>query len=386
MGFRHRLATAGVGLVLIGLLPADAQTVFPSPAGEGVDNIIEVPRPVRLSIDFETIQAATETERDGDVEEALRILDGGIERRPKDGTLIAARGAVHLQGGDLVAARADFERAIAANSHDPSGFAGLCVLAVLEGAPMRIEDHCRAARNRNIVDPVYGQIAMATTIMGANLGAVEVRMLDTLAVANPYVPAIRLLSLEVCLSAGNSAMARGDLRLLWQVYELPGDAPPRILDRIAAFKLADIVGADIPCYLALAEVEIDRHEGKTSSSARIEQAFACEPDNETLRADRVEQLNRGALAARDNGDYVQAISLLQEATALEPTDPALLDNLAHVAFEGGDPATAEAALLALLTLTPDDPELRYNYGVCLVALGREEEARPFLQGLESSPR
>jgi len=352
---------------------------------EGLDNVIEKPRPVRLFIDYATIEAASAAERQGDVGEALAILGEAIEREDGDGTLIAARGAVHLQRGDVEAARADFERAIAANSNDPSGFAGLCVLAVMEGAPMRAEDHCTAARNRNIVDPVYGQILMASKIMEVGLGEVEVGTLDALAVANPYVPAIRLLSLEANLRGHKNSMARGDLGLLWQVYELPGDAPPRILDRIAAFKLADLVGAAIPCYLASAEVRVDRMEGKTPPARRVQQALACQPDDALLRAERVDHLNRAAMTARDAGHDAQAIGLLQEAVKIAPDDPILLYNLADTAFEGGDPSTAEAALRSLLTMTPDDPAVRRDYGICLMALGREDKARPYLEDAGGNP-
>lgn len=381
----HRLPELAIASILwLGTFGVPTGAAAESPGMSSVERS-DIPRAVRLFIDFQAIHAAGEAEREGDVDGALAILDGAIERSPDDGTLITARGAVQLARGDLQAARADFDRAVAANSNDPSGFAGLCLVAVMEGGAMHIEDACTAARNRNIVDPVYGQIMMAATIMEADLGGVEVGTLDTLAVANPYVPAVRLLSLEVNLRAGKHAMARGDLQLLWQVYTPPDGSPPRIIDRIAAFKLADIVGTDIPCYLTLAEVEIDRLEGRTSSTARIEQAMACAPDDAAIRGERIEQLGRDALTARGNGEHSRAVGLLQAALALQPDDPVLLENLAHTAFEGGDVATTEAALSRLLAITPGDPELRRNYGITLMALGRDDEARPYLEGGDGSP-
>ncbi len=381
----HRLLQLAVASVLVlGPLTAPPGVAGGSPGLTAVKRA-DIPPAVKLAIDFEAIQAATEAEREGDIEGAFLILDGAIERSPDDGTLITARGALRLAQGDQEAARVDFRQAIAANSNDPSGFAGLCLLAVLDGAPMQIEDACTAARNRNIVDPVYGQIMMATTILEADLGGVEVGTLDTLAVANPFVPAVRLLSLEANLRADKHAMARGDLQLLWQVYAPPRGGPPRILDRIAAFKLADVVGADIPCYLALAEVRLDWAEDRTSSGALVEQALTCRPGDETLRARRVVQLQRDAMTARDSGEHARAVGLFLEALALQPDDPILLSNLAHTAFEGSDLATAEAALRALLALTPDDPELRRNYGVTLMTLGREDEASTYLEDVEGSP-
>lgn len=381
---RHTVAACAALLFLPSLAPRTAGAQGGGGTQEFEDTF-KMPDPVKLTIDFASIHAATEAEAEGDIEGAVAILDNAIERTPDDGTLITARGALHLARGALEAAKRDFDRAVAANSDDPSGFAGRCVMAVIEGEGMGVQDACTAARNRNIEDPVYAEIMMTSHMLEGRLSTVVGSTLDTLVVANPYVPALRLLSLEANLQGEKPALARDDLRLLWQVYDPPGQIPPRIIDRIAAFKLADIVGADIPCYLALAEVQVDRMEGKTPASARVQQAMVCQPEDETLRGERVEQLNRDAMAARGNGDHVQAIFLFQEALTMQPDDPVLLNNLAHTAFEGGDPASAEVALRTLLTLTPDDPELRKNYGICLMALGREDEARPYLEGVEGGP-
>ena len=382
----HYPYLVAVAATILVLVAAPSRTASAQGSGsENFEDTVKMPDPVKLTIDFASIAAATEAEAEGDVEGALAILGGAIERTPEDGTLITARGAVHLIRGDLEAARADFDRAVDVNSDDPSGFAGLCMLAVLEDKKLAVQDACTAARNRNIEDPVYAEIMLTAHMLEGRLSTVVGSALDTLVVANPYVPALRLLSLEANLQGEKPALARDDLRLLWQVYDPPGTKPPRILDRIAAFKLADIVGADIPCYLAMAEVKVDRMEGKTPAPARVEQAMVCQPEDESLRTERVEQLNGEAMTARANGEHAKAIALFQEALTLQPDDPVLLNNLAHSAFEGGDPATAEVALRALLTLTPDDPELRKNYGICLMALGREDEARPYLEGVEGAP-
>jgi Flp pilus assembly protein TadD len=383
MTTEHPVELAVAVLLLLGSLTLPRTASAQAYTQEQLEDTVAVPDPVVLTIDFAAIAEATRAEQTGDVEGALAILDGAIERGPGDGTLIAARGAVLLQAGDREGARAEFTRAVAANSDDPSGFAGLCAMAVLDGAGMHIEDACTAARSRNIADPIYGEIAMATEMMEGRLSDVVVSTLDTLAVANPYVPAIRLLSLEANIEAGNASMARSDLRLLLQVFEPPGGVTPRILDRIAAFKLADIVGADMPCALAWAEVRIARLEGIETASAHLERVAICRPDDESVREQRLAQLNREGMEARATGDHATAIARFQAAMDIRDDDPVLLNNLAHTAFEGGDPATAERALRALLALTPDDAEMRRNLGICLMAQGREDEAKPYLEEVSS---
>jgi Flp pilus assembly protein TadD len=379
MKTEHPAELALAVLLLLGSVAAPRSAAAQGYTQEQLENTVAIPDPVRLTIDFAAIAEATVAEREGDVEGALTILDAAIERSPDDGTLITARGAVLLQTGDREGARAEFTRAVAANSDDPSGFAGLCAVAVLDGAGMSIEDACRAARSRNIEDPIYAEITMATEMMEGRLSEVVVGTLDTLAVANPYVPAIRLLSLEANIGAGNTSMARSDLRLLWQVFAPQGGGPPRILDRIAAFKLADIVGADMPCELSWAEVRITRLEDKEPAASHLERVASCRPDDESIREQRLAQLNREGIEARGAGDHATAIARFQAAMDIRDDDPVLLNNLAHTAFEGGDPATAERALRALLALTPDDAEVRRNLGICLMALGREDEAQPYLE-------
>ncbi|MDP7113119.1 MAG: tetratricopeptide repeat protein [Myxococcota bacterium] len=386
MTTEHPVELAVAFLLLLASLALPRSVSAQAYSQEQLETTVAIPDPVKLTIDFAAIAEATVAEQEGDVEGALAILDAAIERGPDDGTLIAARGAVLLQAGDPDGARAEFTRAVAANSDDPSGFAGLCAMAVLEGAGMRIEDSCTAARSRNLQDPIYAEIAMATEMMEGRLSDVVVGTLDTLAVANPYVPAIRLLSLEANIEAGNTSMARSDLRLLWQVFAPPGGVTPRILDRIAAFKLADIVGADMPCALAWAEIRIGRLEGNDTAASYLEKVATCRPEGESVREQRLAQLNREGMEARTTGDHATAIARFRAAMDIRDDDPVLLNNLAHTAFEGGDPATAELALRALLALTPDDAEVRRNLGICLMALGREDEARPYLEGEVSSDR
>ena len=378
------IATATVRTALAGCLLTAvlAPTLGPRPAAgqEAVEYTEKREKPKKLSIDFASIETATVMERDGDTSGALAVLEGASERSPEDGTLLAARGAILLRSGDVEAARIEFQRAVDANPSDPSGFAGQCVLAVMEGRPMIAEDRCLAARTRNIEDPIYAEISMAAGMLDNALGDVATSALDTLVVANPYVPALRLLSLEANLRVGNDQLARNDLGLLHQIYHPPGDAPPRILDRIAAFKLADIVGPDIPCSLAWSEVQLLRLEEREPTGKLLLRAAACRPDDDSLRSERVEQLNRDAVAARANGDHATAVDLLRQALELQPDDTVLLNNLAHFAFEGGDPTSAEAALRRLLELSPDDADLRRNYGIALMALGREDEAQPYLEG------
>ncbi len=343
-------------------------------AGEGTP-----PEPVSLDIDFAAIAEATELERAGDVDGAIARLTAAAAAAPEDATVLASRGAVRLRAGDVAGARADFEAAIAANVDDPSGHAGLCVLDAAASGTLLVQERCRTARNRNIADPVYPRIATVAVLMEAGVFDAAAESLDALSVQYAFVPAVRLLSLQVNLQTERWDRARQDLELLRQVYRPAGGAPPRIIDRLAAFKIADLVGADMDCVLDAAAVDIDGGLGGRPTPRGLARRAACRPDEAGDGTARVvAAYNADAVAARAAGDVERAVELLGEALLLAPDDTTLLTNLSHAAFEAGRLDLAETTLRHLLELRPDDAEARRHLGITLLAQGREDEAAPYL--------
>lgn len=362
-------------LTLLALLPSLA--LLPTAAADE-----EADEPIQLDIDFATIQAATELEQAGDVPGALAALDAAIAGRPADATLIASRGAVLLQSGDIEGARAEFDRAVQANSDDPSGFAGRCWFAIHDGKQGLADSACSAARTRNLEDPIYRQVGVTSGMLTSDSNPAAAATLDTLVNANPFVPALRLVSLEANLRAERYGQAKVDLQMARQMYQ-PAQGPPRIIDRLAAYRLADLVGIDMDCFLSNAALTIAQGEGREPDLATLERMARCRPDDPSHAEKVVEHHNREGLAARGKGEYAAAVEHFRAALALRPDDPVLWTNLAVSAFEGQDLETAEEGLARVLELTPDDAEARKNYGVVLMMLGREDEARPYLEGAKA---
>jgi len=338
--------------------------------------------PVKLTIDFSSLAEADALEHAGDHEGALARLEEAIAKSPDDATLLAAKGVLKVRSGDLESARADFVNATEVNADDPSGYAGMCYMSTLDGKKGLMLDHCTAARARNIEDPVYGKIATVADFMvdpQASIGSAAATALDGLVHAYPYVPAVRLLSLEMNLRENKLDAAAPDLQMLRQMFANPS-GPPRIVDQLAAFRLADIVGTDIDCLLSSAALRIAESQGKEVSAVDLERLAACEPQDESITERQVQNYNRAGLEARTYGDHAEAVEQFQAGLALAPGDPTLLSNLAYAAFEGGDLATAEDALRQLREQNPDDDQIRCHYAVVLMQLGREDEGRPLLEG------
>jgi Flp pilus assembly protein TadD len=375
----HTTLLISFGLALAIALPS--HVVHAQPVDEELMDGYKLPDPVKLKIDFASIAAADELERAGDTEGALAILERAALDHPDDGTVIAAMGAIHVRYGDLEQAEAFFQRAADANTDDPSGFAGLCYISVVEGKQGLATDRCNAARNRNIVDPVYGKITVAAEMMvTADMQFADVLpgTLDSLISAYPYVPAGRLLSLKARLDSGNFDAVRGDLVILRQMFE-PEQSVVRLIDLISAFRVADVVGADVSCLLSLAALQLREHDGKPPTIQDLERLVECRPDDESIVLRLVEHYNTEGVTARNNADLPSAVEAFRAGLAIAPDDTTLLNNLAYAAIENNDVEGAHEALSRLMELTPDDPQVRKNYGVTLMMLGREEEGRPYIE-------
>ena len=372
------------GLIPRFLLAALAvAALFAAPAGAQTEPELdmELDPPVKLTIDFASIAEADKLEAAGDVEGALALLEQASLDHPNDGTLIAAMGAIHAQRGELDEAEAFFARAADVNTDDPSGFAGLCYIAVARGKPGLAIDRCTAARNRNIVDPVYGQV----TVIAEMLTTAEIEFADVLpgtvdglVTAYPYVSVCRLLSLEAKIRGENYDAARPDLEMLAQMFQ-PSHGVPRLTDRLSAYRVADVVGTDIDCMLASAQLKIREHDGKPAELEDLQQLAQCRPDDASITSRLVQHYNTEGMNARNNADLPAAIVAFRAGLELAPEDATLLSNLSYATFESGDLEGAEEALRRLLAITPDDAQIRKNYGVTLMMLGREEEGRPYIE-------
>ena len=342
---------------------------------------MELDPPVKLTIDFASIAEADKLEASGDVEGALALLEQASLDHPDDGTLIAAMGAIHVQLGDLDKAEELFGRAADANTEDPSGFAGLCYIAVAQGKAGLAVDRCSAARNRNIVDPVYGQVTMvAEMLTNAEIEFADVlpSTVDGLVTAYPYVSVCRLLAVEAKIRGENYDAAKPDLAMLQQMFQ-PQHGVPRLTDRLSAYRVADVVGTDIDCMISSATLKVREHEGQPADIEDLRQLAACRPDDESITSRLVQHYNTEGMNARNNADLPAAIVAFRAGLELAPEDATLLSNLSFATFESGDLEGAEEALRRLLAITPDDPQIRKNYGVTLMMLGREEEGRPYIE-------
>jgi len=89
------------------------------------------------------------------------------------------------------------------------------------------------------------------------------------------------------------------------------------------------------------------------------------------------------LTGNDQREIQEAISLGTAATKAEPKNPKYLDTLGQAQKRAGDLESALKTLERAITLDPKDPLYRLNQVDCLIATGRQDEARSALSALKS---
>ena len=81
-----------------------------------------------------------------------------------------------------------------------------------------------------------------------------------------------------------------------------------------------------------------------------------------------------------------AVSVAQQAVALAPNSPVVLDTLGTLQFETGDKAKGLENLKKAVSLGPNIPQLRFSLAKALAANGDKDGARKELEAaLRSAP-
>lgn len=98
----------------------------------------------------------------------------------------------------------------------------------------------------------------------------------------------------------------------------------------------------------------------------------------------IAQNNLAMLIVRRRGNAAEAASLASAAARLQPRQPTVLDTLAQVEAEAGNPSAAAKAEQSALQLDPDNVKWRVRLTQFLVDSGQVSEAKLALQRLDSS--
>jgi tetratricopeptide (TPR) repeat protein len=244
------------------------------------------------------------------------------------------------------------------------------------------EDAARLAPN----EPEYAiNVARAKLLTGDAKGALAV--MDRFLVAHPKnVPALQIAG-AFALQGREIEKAAGYAERLQQLdpgspatERMEGDlamAQKRYKDALAAYRRAGAKGMDSALVVAL--YSASRLAGEANSIKVLEDWVAVHPEDTRAVAIVAEERRR-------SGNADGAITLYERGLEKAPHDPVLLNNLAVLYQDKGDPRAVELARHAY-ELMPKAASIMDTYGWILVGTGQFDEAQRLLRAaLDAAPR
>ena len=347
--------------------------------------------------------AALQTIMKGDVQAAVPIVRRALAVRGRDGgplriafaAQLANRGAkaealtlLPVGDPDFALARRDIEkrRMRAAPLTAAQGYARLLARMAVDIAsdPAGATLGLRLARMATFADPdgAEGHILAARLLTGQGHGAAAAIVARQVPPQSWFAPFARAELIDALAEAGDKD---GALSLARAQAAEPGAGPERQvrLGRLladqrdfdaaaAAFRAAQASYADgqVPWTLLLFEGSA-LEQGKRWAEARkvLEQAAAIAPNEPMV----LNYLGYAQIERRQNVDA--ALALIKKASALKPDDPSIADSLGWAQFVTGNVAAALPSLERAAVGAPADATINEHLGDALWTAGRRYEAR-----------
>ena len=217
---------------------------------------------------------------------------------------------------------------------------------------------------------------LARAYMVGNDMKSALEVLDGVLKADPgHVPALAMAAAG-SLRAGNVEKAAGYVERVRKIvpdspgtYMLEGDlamAQKRYADAVASYRKASDKAGSTTRELVLAEFQAATLAGESRPERGLEDWVAKHPDDTAV----VTAL--GEVRHRD-GDSAGAIKLYEQALQKAPDNAPLLNNLAVLYQDAGNPKAVETAERAY-KLAPQMPAVQDTYGWILLGAGKAKEA------------
>jgi Flp pilus assembly protein TadD len=252
-----------------------------------------------------------------------------------------------------------------------------------------------------------GAVEARLTIEDPRTGRMT-RVLSTSAAAGDVIQAASALAHQFTPHAGAYGTNNGGaVRAYVMALESQGQEIPRNLESAIAAdpgfgapyrQLADwkVQQKDIPGAIALLGQALSRSELSNLERARVEWEASTLRGDQAGRARAIDALSRllpnDAPVWRARGESAltrhksaEAVESFQQALRVEPEDTGALNLLAYAFADGGNLASAEAALHRYQTLRPEDPNPLDSLGDVNLIAGRLHEAEAlYLQAADKN--
>lgn len=200
------------------------------------------------------------------------------------------------------------------------------------------------------------------------------------------VTALLLLSLAGCASTKSNYPGAAEQQERAEANAIADAGTVATTDNAGTYlKLVDRIQRDGLWFASLAHIDA------------LEQRWGVSPDSTRMRADALRQTDQAeesrklyvklmgtpleaagyrglGLIAGGEGDYLQAVRMLEQAQRRSPTDGLLLSDLGYAQMRAGRLAQARVPLMQALQLAPENPQVQANVALYLEANNQPVQA------------
>ena len=338
----------------------------------------------------------------GDLEAARASADEALAIRPDDPPTLIRLAELQVAAGEVDAAEAAYEAAIAAYPESATARVGLGYIALERGDPERaLEIFQEVAAAQPEGSEANHHVGLAYRALGDADRAAEAWRLNRdvlIPMYDPLMERLRPLEEDIVLPLDRAvaAAAEGDHERAVALYEeilAANEADDEAHFRLAGSLLvlgdagrgeqhlrrAIALNPEHPgAHFALA-MFLAREGRRAESATHLERAADLAPENVSWR------LQRAQMRA-SSGNTAGAVEELERIVDLDAGAVEARRMLSALLIGAGRAEDAAAQLQALVALTPDDLQARFNLGLMLFQAGRYVEARRALdETLERFP-
>lgn len=325
--------------------------------------------------------------RKGDVQKALSLLPEGLDAS-KDASLLGVAAQAYLVSGNAALAQRYFEKAATLDPQDPEKKTQLALSKMANGQAEQVLDELRdiAAKDQGVV----ADMALINTLAQQRKPEQALQAIGKLEAKKPNDPIPPLLRAQVLRFKGDVAEARKVLERAQQAHpsflphvtnlaqlDLLQKQPQVAQSRMEAF----VKGSpkNVQAILELAELRQVLGAKPDEVESLLRRAVEAGPDDVRPRLALITLLLRQQKSA-------QALTAAQEAAAVFPTHPGVLDGLGQSQAAKGEHNQALSTFGKLAALQPKSAEPHMRIAAVHAAVNNLEAAAQSLRkALEIQP-
>ncbi len=327
----------------------------------------------------------------GDLEAARASAEEALTIRPDDPSTLIRLAELHVAAGDVDAAEAAYRAAVKVYPESATARVGLGYIALERGDPAKaLRMFQEVAASQPEGSEAHHHVGLAWRALGDADRAAEAWRLNRdvlIPMIDPLLARLKPLEEDVTLpldravsaaAAGNHKRAVALYEEILAANETDEEAHFRLAGSLLALGDADRGERHLRRAIALNPEHPGAHfalamflarESRRGEAARhLERAADLAPENLSWRLQR-------AQARASSGNAAGAVDELERIVAQDPGLVEARRALAAMLVDTGRKEEAAVQLQALVALTPDDPRARFHLGLVLFETGRYAEAR-----------